>query len=55
VGNAFVDDTDATAATTFFFTTNGKSFGRDFIDRVLNMGGSSEGEGSGSGNDAVVP
>jgi hypothetical protein len=26
VGNAFMDDTDTTAATTFFFTTDGKSF-----------------------------
>jgi hypothetical protein len=31
------------------------STGRDFIDRVLNMGGSNEGEGGGTGNDAASP
>jgi hypothetical protein len=29
------------------------SIGREFIDGVLNMGGSGEGEGGGTGNDAV--
>jgi hypothetical protein len=29
------------------------SVGRDFIDGILNMGGSGEDEGGGTGNDAV--
>jgi hypothetical protein len=85
MGNGSVDDTDATATTTFFFATDSKSFvcllsivpfiiranverlayssisifkrpspsvGREFVNRVLNMGGSGEGEGG--GNDATA-
>jgi hypothetical protein len=75
VGNASVDDPDAVAAATYFFTTNGKSFvptfncsicnmskyrttrllvERDFIDGVLNMGGTDEGEVGGVGNDVAL-
>jgi hypothetical protein len=36
MGNASVDDTDATAATTFFFTTDGKSFVPTFYCYIHN-------------------
>jgi hypothetical protein len=69
MGNPSVDETDAAATTTFFFTTDGKSFVPTFncsfrnmrkcgttrllVNGVLNMGGSDEGEGGGTSNDAV--
>jgi hypothetical protein len=86
VGNASMDDIDATVAVTFFFLTDNKSIvhvhsivpfiiqahvehlpylpisvfkrpssaGCDFIDGVVNMGGFSDGEGDGTGNNAVL-
>jgi hypothetical protein len=86
MGNTSVVDTDAIAAATFFFPTDGKlivpilsivpfiiqakmsnisltcpfvfkcpssSAGREFVNEVLNMKGSGEGEGGGTGNDAM--
>jgi hypothetical protein len=37
----------------YVFKHHSSSIGHDFIDGVLNMGGSNEGEGSGTGNDVV--
>jgi hypothetical protein len=85
VGNAFVDDTDAAAATTktsppmvshlcihsivsfiiranverlsyssiYAFKRPSSSTGHNFVDGVINMGGSGEGESGGTGNDTV--
>jgi hypothetical protein len=37
----------------FIFKRHPSSAGRDFIDVVLNVGGSDEGDGGGTGNDAA--
>jgi hypothetical protein len=37
----------------FVFKRPSSSTGRDFIDEVLNVGGSGNGNGSGTGNDAT--
>jgi hypothetical protein len=36
----------------YIFKCPSSSTGRDFVDGVLNIGGSGEGEGGGTGNDA---
>jgi hypothetical protein len=37
----------------YVFNRPSSSVGRDFVDSVLNMGGSGEGDGGGTGNDAA--
>jgi hypothetical protein len=38
----------------YVFKHHSSSAGRDFTGRVLNMGGSDDGKGSGTGNDAAL-
>jgi hypothetical protein len=44
-----------TYSSIYVFKRPSSSVGRDFIDEVINMGGSGDGEGGGTGNDVASP